>query len=74
MSHGPDEQDGRDDPKLTIRAKRIKQERDRHEQYKAQYDAYVEKKIEKGRRASEEETRKEEGRGSAAVLHANNWR
>ena len=34
-------------PKLTIRAKRIKQERDRHEQYKAQYEAYVEKKIEK---------------------------
>ena len=29
------------------RAKRIKQERDRHEQYKAQYEAYVEKKIEK---------------------------
>ena len=38
------ESSDRDAPR---RAKRIKQERDRHEQYKAQYEAYVEKKIEK---------------------------
>ena len=35
------------DHNVPRRAKRIKQERDRHEQYKAQYEAYVEKKIEK---------------------------
>ena len=61
-------------PKLTIRAKRIKQERDRHEQYKAQYEAYVEKKIEKAAGPRKKKAEGRRGRGSARRYMDNNGR
>ena len=62
--------DGRDDPQVHYRAKRIKQERDRHEQYKAQYEAYVEKKIEKPAGPRKKKAGRKKGRREVIVY----WR